>query len=445
MGEIAVMRSRRPLLVIVLAFLLSASACSQGAAIVSHGSRSNDAEPTALTIWLWPGSGYEDPIRRYDEMVADVKIEIVRFDFQDLHDNLQTAFAAGYGAPDLVLIEMSYMERFKRFPGYFYNLRELSPPPDEDKFLEWKWRQAASADGTFVFGLPTDIGPMVMAFRVSLYGLAGLPLDREELADLLSDWDAFFERSVELRNKTGKPMIDNIATLYRVILGQAEAQYFDEATGAFIGDRNPAVRKAWDYAVFAKEAGLSAGLSQPTSEWARGMEQGHFATLLAPSWMLSYVTENSPGAVRQWNITQLPGGSGNWGGSFLTIPKESAHPAEAYRLIRWLTDEPQQLELFKTSNIFPALPALYDNPVIRDKRDGFFMGAPVGELLSEAAKTVRPVYEGPYQYIVHDIMDAALMNVENGLLSGDRAWEDAMTQIRKTLAEKQHPRWRGGD
>jgi cellobiose transport system substrate-binding protein len=424
---------RRTWPLLALAALLSLSSCGEGGMIVSHGARGADQGPEPLVIWLWPGSGYEPLISRYNEEHDDVQVEIVRFDSQDLHANLQTAFAAGYGAPDAVMIDLSYMERFKRFPSYFHNLRELASEPLDGRYLDWNWRQAASPDGSFVYALPASIGPMTMLFRVSLYGQAGLPLDRGELADSLPDWDSFLRSGVVLRTRTGKPMIDNIVTLYRAILGQAEVQYFDAGTGAFIGDVSPAVREAWDYAVSAKVNGLSAGLQTGSTEWAVGMEQGHFATLLAPAWMLSYVTENSPGAIRQWNMTRLPGGAANWGGWFFAIPRESRQPDAAWKLIRWLTDDERQLELFREQNIFPSLAALYDNSDVTSKRDGFFMGAPVGRLLSEAAHAIRPVYAGAGQPLVEDIMESALQKVENGLLSGDLAWEDAMRQIREAL------------
>ena len=424
-----------PLLVMAAALLLAS--CSNGPSIRSHANLNTAPKPAELTVWLWPGTGYEAFIEQFDEAHPDITIEVVRFDSQDLHNNLQTSFAAGYGAPDISLIDLSYIERFKRFPAYFHNLADLTDENLAEPYLDWKWKQAASEDGSFVFGMPMDIGPMVMAYRIYLYGTAGLPLERGALAETLSDWDKFFEAGAELVKRTGKPMIDNISTLYRVILGQADVQYFDAATGEFIGDNNPAVKRAWSYAVRAKEEGLSAGLNQPTTEWARGLEQGHFATLLAPSWMLSYVTENAPGANRQWTITSMPEGSGNWGGSFMTIPKESQHPHEAYSLIRWLSGEEQQLEMFRKNNTFPALSALYDRSEINDKRDGFFMGAPVGKLLSDAAMRVHPVYEGPYQYLVNDRIDIALMNVEEGLQTGDQAWDEAIADIKRVLAEKQ--------
>ena len=424
---------RRTWPLLALAALLVLASCAEGGMIVSHGARGADQGPDPLVIWLWPGSGYEPFISQYNEEHDDVQVEIVRFDSQDLHANLQTAFAAGYGAPDVVMIDLSYMERFKRFPSYFYNLRELASEPHAGRYLEWNWQQAASPDGSFIFALPAAIGPMTMLFRVSLYGQAGLPLDRGELAESLPDWDSFLRSGIVLRTRTGKPMIDNIGTLYRAILGQAEMQYFDPETGAFIGYTNPAVREAWDYAVAAKVNGLSAGLQTGSTEWAVGMEQGHFATLLAPAWMLSYVTENSPGAIRQWNMTRLPGGAANWGGWFFAVPRESRHPDEAWELIRWLTDEERQLELFREQNIFPSLTTLYDNTDITNKRDGFFMGAPVGQLLSEAALAVRPVYAGAHQPLVEEIMESALQKVENGLLSGDLAWAEAMRQIREAL------------
>ena len=45
-----------------------------------------------------------------------------------------------------------------------------------------------------------------------------------------------------------------------------------------------------------------------------------FATMLAPGWMLGVIEGNASG-VEGWDIADtFPGGGGNWGGSFLTVP-----------------------------------------------------------------------------------------------------------------------------
>src|SRR5690606_21577507 len=99
------------LLLPLLAALLVLTSCSDHPAIRSHANLDRTQGPIELTVWLWPGTGYESFLEQFEDQHPDIAIELVRFDPQDLHDNLQTAFAAGYGAPDISIIDVSYIER----------------------------------------------------------------------------------------------------------------------------------------------------------------------------------------------------------------------------------------------------------------------------------------------------------------------------------------------
>ncbi|TLS54223.1 extracellular solute-binding protein [Paenibacillus antri] len=390
-------------------------------------------ETLELNMWLYGSTGLESLVEQYEEQHPNVNINLIHSTYEDVHNNLQTAFASGYGAPDVSLIEVSFMERFKKFPDYFENLGPLGAFDIAGEYLSWKWKQATNADGSFVYGLPTDIGPVAVVYNPKLYEAAGLPTERERLAEAMSTWEDFLEVGKRIKEKTGKPMIDQIRTLYRMVLFQADVQYFDPDTGELIIETNPAVKEAWNVAVRASELGLSAYETTWSPEWARGIAGGEFATILSPSWMLNDIKTNAPGAEGAWDITYLPEGSGNWGGSYLTIPKMSLHKEEAFAFIRWLTDPRQQLTLYKTLNNFPSTPGIYEDPAIRNKTDPFFKDAPVGRIFSDIAKEVRPMYEGSKQHVVTQIMEAALDAVEEQRSTPDEAWNEAMSLIQKQL------------
>lgn len=431
---------------LVLLLLLATAGCGslQPSINVSElpANRQHDPDTVELTMWLYGSTGLEYLVERYEQEFPNVNINMIHSTYEDVHNNLQTAFASGYGAPDVCLIEVSFMERFKQFPNYFQNLAELGANEQSGKFLDWKWKQATNRDGTFVFGLPTDIGPVAVVYNPALYAAAGLPTDREELARTLATWEDFLRVGEQIKERTGKPMLDQIRTLYRIILFQAEEQYFDPVTGALIIDTNPAVREAWDMAVRASELGLSSFQTMWTPEWGRAIKGGEFATMLAPSWMLNDIKMNAPEAEGRWDITYLPEGSGNWGGSYLLIPKMSGQKEEAYAFIRWVTDPQRQLELYKSFNNFPSTPGIYGDPAIRDKTDPFFNDAPVGSIFSKLAEGVRPTYEGSKQHIVTQIIEQALDKVEGKEATPEEAWDEAMSLIDKQL--KLRPGERGG-
>ncbi|MEI2825945.1 MAG: extracellular solute-binding protein [Dermatophilaceae bacterium] len=60
-------------------------------------------------------------------------------------------------------------------------------------------------------------------------------------------------------------------------------------------------------------------------------------------------------SVKGWDIADtFPGGGGNWGGSFLTVPTQSKNPQEAKALAAWLTAPEQQIKAFKAKGTFPS-------------------------------------------------------------------------------------------
>ncbi|WP_424767838.1 extracellular solute-binding protein [Paenibacillus sp. sgz302251] len=392
-------------------------------------------EVLELTVWLIPGTGLDELIAKYDERNPDVRITIQTAQYEDIHTNLQTAFAAGYGAPDVSLIELSYIEKFKKLPAYFYNLNDFGAREVESNFLDWKWQQAQDPSRTFVFGLPTDIGPLAVAYRRDLFMQAGLPFGRDDVSDLFRVWDDYLVVGKIISERTGVKMFNNLKIFYRMMFSQLETQYFDRTTGKLILSENPDIRKAWDYAMEASQLGLSANIETYLPEWGDGLAEGKFAVMPAPAWMTGMIRNNAPEATGKWDLARLhPDQHSNWGGSFLTLPKEGEHPEQAFRLIRYLTSPEQQLRMFADNGNFPSTPVAYTDASIRDKRDPYFNDAPVGDMFSQAAKNVKPVYEGPLSQVVATALDDVLQLVDNNQLPPEQGWAEALKRVDQALA-----------
>ena len=72
--------------------------------------------------------------------------------------------------------------------------------------------------------------------------------------------------------------------------------------------------------------------------------------------MLGVVKEQAgPENAGKWAVTDaFPDGGGNWGGSYLAVPKQSKHPKEAAELAAWLTAPEQQIKAFQKTGNFPS-------------------------------------------------------------------------------------------
>jgi len=436
---------------IMLAFMLlalSLAACSSGSTSggSKEGNKAGNEEASGaaasgkadkkvkLTVWLWPGMGIEEQMKQY-AAENNIELDIQLSPFADVHNNLQTALAAGNGAPDISAVEVKVIERFKSNPEQFYNLLELNAEDIESDYMDWKWKQAMTGDGANLLGIPTDIGPMAMAYRTDVFEKAGLPTDPAEVTAQINTWDAFIEAGKQVRAKANVGMIDNAASLLTVMVGQGDEKYF-KPDGTMILKDNPQVKKAWNYANKAIEANITSNVDTWSTEWGTGMTKGDFAVQLAPAWMMGFMKTNAPDAKGKWNIALMPEGSGNWGGSFLTIPKQSKYPQEAYNLIKWLLSPEQQLVTFQKNGNFPSTPALFETEDIQNFKDEYFSNAPVGQIYSEAAKLVKPVYEGPDSQTVEDTLNKAITSVEDKQAKPEDAWSSAVQDIERQLSRK---------
>ena len=81
-----------------------------------------------------------------------------------------------------------------------------------------------------------------------------------------------------------------------------------------------------------------------------------------------------------------PGRRGNWGGSFLTVPKQSKHQKEAAELAGVPDRAGAGSWIFRTQGHLPSRPALYDDPAVSDTPDPFFNNAPTGQIFAASAK-----------------------------------------------------------
>jgi len=174
------------------------------------------------------------------------------------------------------------------------------------------------------------------------------------------------------------------------------------------------------------DAGLSANLRSFSDQWNAGFKSGAFATIACPAWMLGYIQSQAGDAGKgKWDVAPVPGGSGNWGGSFLTVPTQSKHPKQAAELAKFLTSPESQLKVFQAINNLPSSPQALDNPELKTFSNQYFNNAPVGEIFGSGAKELQPVYLGPQTQAVRDEVENALRAVEQGELKPDKAWDTA--------------------
>ncbi|MFF3026115.1 MULTISPECIES: ABC transporter substrate-binding protein [unclassified Microbacterium] len=401
---------------------LALAGCAGGAA-ESGGSGGE----ITLTVATFNDFGYTDELlQEYMDEHPNVKI---------VHNRAATSNEAreNYfqklgkkGLADIEAIEVDWLPEVMKYSDL------LAPVDDglKDRWLDWKTAAATDKDGNLI-GYGTDIGPEGVCYRSDLFAAAGLPTDRDEVAKLLEgDWARYFEVGQQYTDATGKAFFDSAGGTYQGMINQVEAAYEDPKSGDIIATDNDEVKDIYDQ-VLTASATQSAHLGQWSDDWMAGLANGSFATMLCPGWMLGVIEGNAKD-VTGWDIANVfPGGGGNWGGSYLTVPANGANVKAAQELADWLTAPEQQIKAFSNAGTFPSQNDALTDDALLGATNAFFNDAPTGQILSERAQavTVAP-FKGAFYFQINDAMQKALTRVEEGTQDADASWTQWTEEVK---------------
>jgi cellobiose transport system substrate-binding protein len=392
-----------------------------------------DGDQITLNLWTFGNFGYDELIAEYENDNPNIKIETLIQEFDPHHDALITSLAAGSGGPDIAAAEVAYIGAFANQPDSFINVLDYGGADIQGDYLDWKWEQATTLDGSATIGLPTDVGGMAICYRMDLFEEAGLPTDRDEVSALWADsWEDYIEVGKQYKEATGRAFIDNEGLLYDAVVNQSPDTYYN-SDGEYIFEDSEQVAYAWEIVTAAIEAEIDAKTPAWSAEWNAGMNNGDFAVLTCPAWMRGYIEDQAPDTFGNWDVATVPEGGGNWGGSHLVIPAQTEHPQEAYDFMSWILAPEQQLRVFEGTGNFPSTPELYDTPQMQEFTSEFLNNAPLGEIYSDNALDVVAQNVGENYNLINQEFGQALNRVSDGLETPDEAWETAIANINREL------------
>lgn len=386
-----------------------------------------EAEPVTLNVSYWGTFGLESLAEQYTADNPHVTINLDSGEYGAQHDKLTQALIAGSGASEVSAIDEGYMAGFLAQQENFVNLLDLGAGKYEENYLDWKWGQAASADGSYVIGLGSDVGGLAMCYRHDLFAEAGLPDARDDVSAAWGDgWSDYITLGEEYVAASGSAFVDNVTQ----IMNAAQTQL---GTGYAYYNRNneldmEASKPAFDLTLEIIEKGLSANIQPWGPEWNTGFSNGDFATLPCPAWMQANIID-SGAPEGTWDIADIPGPGGNWGGSFYTIPAQfdEATTQEAYNFIEWVIQPEQQIAIFDETGNLPSQSSIWDEPGIQAQENPFFNGAPTGQIFTKTAGDIPgAIYYAPNNATIRSAVETVLNEVQAGNIAPEDAWDEAV-------------------
>lgn len=409
---------------------LALTACGGDAEGDSESADSADAAeaPESLSVTTFNEFGYEELFEEYEEETG-IRIEHNKADTaENARDSLRNSLGADSGASDVEAVELDWLVEFMQYSDQF---EDLSDPEVEGRWLDWKYEDAVDEEGRLI-GYGTDVGPQAICYRGDLFEEAGLPSDRDEVAQLLDgDWANYFEVGNEFVAESEAAWYSGSDNIWQGMINQMEVP-FETEDGEIIADTNPDVKATYDQLLAASvDDELSAGLSQWSGDWNESFQRSGFATMLCPGWMLGVIEGNADG-VEGWDIADVfPGGGGNWGGSYLTVPTQGENTEAAKELAAWLTAPEQQIKAFEAIGAFPSTVEALESEEVSAATDEFFNDAPVGDIMANRADAieVQPV-KGPNYLLINVAVQDALNRVDvDGVDDPESSWQKFVNDV----------------
>ena len=413
-------RRLRPLAAAGVAAVLTTSLAACG------GDDSGGDDPVELTIATFNEFGYEDLIKEWNSENPDIQVTQKKVGtWDDAKENLYTKLGAGSGLSDIEAIEGDAMPAILAESDAFV---DLTDPELDGRWHDWKAEAATNADGQMI-GYGTDAGPEGICYRADLLKKAGMPTDRAEVAKRWTTWDDYFADGKKFVGAVkDTAWYDSSQGTAQAMLNQVENPF--ETDDNTIDVENPELEAVWK--AVTGNVGLSTRLAQWGDDWVASFQNDGFATMACPGWMLGVIEGNAEG-VSGWDFADVfPGGGGNWGGSFLTVPAQGDHPEEAKQFAKWITAPEQQARAFEAIGAFPSQVEALDAPEVRSATNTFFNDAPIGEILSNRAQaiTVQP-YKGPKYSDILQVFQAAVTRVDDGSTTPEKSWQTFLADVKR--------------
>ncbi|MFE2514317.1 ABC transporter substrate-binding protein [Streptomyces mirabilis] len=392
---------------------------------------------TTITLGLFGTQGFKEAglYTEYEKLNPNIKIaENVVERNENYYPALVNHLTTNSGLQDVQAVEVGNIAEVAGTQAS--KLVDLSKVSGVSKtnWLDWKWQQATTQDGQTI-GLGTDIGPMAICYRKDLFQQAGLPTDRDKVGQLWAgDWNKLVAAGETYKKKapSGTTFMDSPGGLLNAVISSEQEKFYD-SSGKVIYKTNPAIKSAFDLTAKAASEGLVGAQTQFQPAWDTTIANSKFAAVACPPWMLGYLKGKSkPDAAGKWDVAAAPK-SGNWGGTFLTVPKSGKHVTEAEKLVTWLTAPAQQAKLFNVQGSFPSAPGAYSLPQVTGAKNTMTGDTPIGTVFAEAAKAIPTQVIGPKDQIIQQgLTDNGVILVTKGK-SAAEAWKTATKTIDNNL------------
>ncbi|GAA3933707.1 ABC transporter substrate-binding protein [Microbacterium soli] len=418
----------------------AALACVAVGAVALAGCASGTSDADAggdvtLEFWTWSLKS-ADPaaqaiIQKYEDENPGVTVKLSEVGgTAETSSKILAADRAG-DTPDVIQVE------YRAIPSLVSAgvIRDITDDVADarDGVAENIW--ALSSLNGQVFGVPQDIGPMMMTYRADLFEKYGVEppetwADYAEAAEKIHEQDP----SVYLASFSATEF-----EFFAAQAAQAGARWWDtDGESWTVGIDDATSLETADYWQDLVDRDLLSVEPLLTPEWNAKVNEGKILSWTAAAWAPSVIYSVAPDTAGSWESIPLP----QWtpgdasvpflGGSAYLIPEKSAHAEEAAKFAAWLGASDEGSKLLLTLDLYPGGTAGRDAtlsnkpPALMPQQTDFWTVA--DEIVEN---TTIPIIWGPNVNVATSALGDAL---NEAALNGD-SFRDVFTTTNKTVRD----------
>ncbi len=418
--------------VLLLSMLLAACGGS------STTSSSSSNEKVTLNFWTWLDlSSVTKVVQMFEQTHPNIHVNISAVgQGPQQYTRLRAAFKAGSGAPDVAMLEYQYLPTFIA-TGKLLDLSAYNVGAIKNDYISWTWSQVTQ--GSKIYALPQDSGPMALYYRQDILDQYHLPVPQT--------WAQFAQEAVQLHKDNPKVYLINFppneAGWFTSLTWQAGSQPFNMngSNLAVHTDDAGALKTAnfWGNLVQQKAVSTDPDF---TTEFSTKLANGTYASWIAGAWATSFVA-SAAGAngTGKWRVAPLPQwnvgdhAQSNWGGSVNAVTTYSQHPQQAIEFLRWFSDNSSSaLAQYAQIKLFPTLKSVYNDPAFTQP-SAYFGNQNVNQVFESISQDVNTNFHwSPFQDFVYQTLNDQLGSAVLGQITFEQALHNLQT---KTVAYAQ--------
>ena len=404
---------------VALLLLAPLSGCGGSSTTAASG-------PVNLTYWAWiPEMQKQVDMFNASHPLIHVTLQNVGSGPVE-YNKLYTAIKAN-NTPDVAQVEYQLLPTFETTGGLL-NIAPYGAASVKNDFAGWAWGQVNQ--GSAIYAIPQDSGPMAMFYRADVFAKYNLTVP--------TTWDQYMADAAVLH--THNIYINDFPPknpgLFSGFAWQAGAHWFSINGNSWTVSINDAATlqtaQYWQTLISKSYVKTETDF---TNAWYGDLQSGTIATWLSGAWGAGIIEGNAAKSAGDWKVAPMPqwtaGGNvdGDWGGSTTVVFKDTKHAQAATTFAEWISANEQSAEQeFTGGGAYPALLTSLTSATINAPQS-FFGGQVINQVFQQGASVVNENFTwGPTMDQVYNDMGNDFANA----VAGQETLSDAINQVQQS-------------